>query len=109
MRKYIIDIKNLQRPEQLKEKLKRRWKVTELSDRTFEVEGREFTIADVRDMWPNVGKDGHVFSYDTELGTEYYRPNQPKGRKRNVARDEDLDPKTVEVVGDYNMELGEDF
>lgn len=109
MSKYVIDIKNSARPEQLKELLEGKWKVKQLSERTFEAEGDPCGRPDLRDMWAKLGNDGHVYVYDTETGSEAFHQRKPKGRKREVARDEDLDPKTVEVVGDYNMELGGDF
>ena len=81
--------------------------VTKLSDRTFLLSGRPYTSIDFIRVWQAIGSDGHIFIYDYEADDETYRQKRPKGRKRDIARDADLDSLTVSKLTEIQESLGE--
>jgi len=97
---YIIDVKNFTHEKHFKEYLSERWTVTELSPRTFKIEGPEIRRGDLLTFWNCIGNDGHVFTYDCETRNEGFLQRRPRGRKLAQAPDSALDEATLTAISD---------
>jgi len=97
---YLLDFKNITNPDGIIKSLSD-WTIDQLSERTFEIFGREYTKKDLLNFYQCIGKDGHIFIYDYESGVEYYRPKHPKNRRKFEAKDSDLDVLTVQRILSY--------
>lgn len=97
---YLFDFKNITVPSLLDNALTD-WKLTKISERTFELTGREYTRTDLISLYGCIGSDGHIFIFDYQTGDEFYLPKRPKGRKRDTARDSDLDSQTLQAIAEF--------
>jgi len=97
---YLFDFKNITKPEKLQEFLKN-WKIEKISDRCFQVGGRNYTKEDLMGFYQCLGRDGHFFIYDYRDKSEFFYQKSPKGRKRDVAKDSDLDTQTLHLIQEH--------
>ena len=87
---YIFDFKNIANLEQI-QKVFSSWDITQYSDRCFEARGKEWDRTDILQLYQWIGHDGHIFVHNCQTMEEYYRQKNPRGRRRFVAQDSDLD------------------
>lgn len=97
---YLFDFKNIVNPSGIQDCLKH-WTIKQLSNRAFEVTGREYTRADLIRLHQFIGKDGHIFVYDFENQHEFFYQKHPRGRMQERARDSDLDTQTLHRIEEF--------
>src|SRR2546428_7286294 len=96
--KFLFDLSKVKHQHLVDLALKD-WTVTKHSERCLEVSGRQWTSSDIGRLWQANGRGGHVFVVDLQNGQEYYRQKLSLGeRKRQTARDRDLDAQTLQSI-----------
>src|SRR5690349_15167558 len=95
--KYLLDLKNIRDVSGI-DRILSDWSVTKLSERTFEISGRPYTGGDLMQINHCLGNNGHIFIFDYEDDSEYYRPKKRANRRQYEARDSDLDEKTLHQI-----------
>lgn len=101
---YLLDFKNITNLARLEECLSD-WEIKKISDRIFQISGRDFVNKDMEHLYHAIGVNGHIFVYDYQNQSERFYQRHPKGRKRWIARDADLDAQTVSLIEQYLANL----
>ncbi len=94
---YIFDFKNITDIDRLRGLLKD-WDVKDLSDRSFIGHGREIRNIDIIGFYQWIGPHGHIFVFDCQTTAEQYHPKSPKGRRRHIAPEDDLNYQTLREI-----------
>jgi hypothetical protein len=102
MPQYLLDFKNITNPSSI-QKCLIDWSadIRKHSERTFELNGRDYNRTDLVRLYQFVGAGGHIFIYDYENGYEFFYQKRPKGRKLARAKDSDLDIQTLRCISEF--------
>jgi hypothetical protein len=106
MPRYLLDFKNITKMSHIEECLKglqvdAKKSLKKLSERTFEIDARDYTRVDLVQLYQFIGEGGHIFIYNYTSGEELFYQKRPRGRKKAKAKDSELDAQTLRCLNTH--------